>query len=133
MPQTRQRLAVLFFLFTACGPQGPNYELRTLPDGSHIKLVGISKAFFPKGEKALLLTYVTDIPLDDRAQLTREVDRIWQFFRATVESAGYTTGMIMANEPRPEGIIATYGTAAFVWQQDSDGSWRKITSENDAT
>jgi len=49
-----------------------------LPSGREVKVLGVTKMFFSKGDPALMLKYRTDLRLDDQEQLLKEVEEVWR-------------------------------------------------------
>ena len=89
-----------------------------------MKVMGVSKMFFSKGDSALMLTYRTDLHLDDKEQLRREIEEIWQAFRVDVERAGLKAAIISAHEPAKRLLIITQNKSYnFVIQKSENGSW----------
>lgn len=120
--------ALVAFLFSVglsgCNP-GPQYQVQRLPSGKELKVLGVGKMFFSGGPPALMLKYRTDLDLDDRSALEREVDEIWQHFRIDVERAGLTSAIISA-EDAPKGFIVTSNRSFnFVYRKSADGAWRR--------
>ena len=55
--------AILLSIAVACGGSPSPYQERTLPSGQTVKVLGVGKMFFTKGEAALMLKYQTDLNL----------------------------------------------------------------------
>ena len=115
----------------ACDPHSTNYQIQYLPDGTEVKIVGFSKVFFADGEQAYQMQYVTELPIDDRQLVFVEAEQIWQVFKINVEEAGYSTGMVMASEPRPPGAVATYELQVFGWRKNDQGDWERVLTNAD--
>jgi len=120
----RQAGAMLLgVLFLACGGSQPNYEVKHLPSGKDVKVLGVGKMYFSRDEPALMLKYLTDVAIDDEDALQKEVDEIWPFFRVDVEKAQLRTAIISANEP-PTGVVISESRAfTFVFKKADDGTW----------
>lgn len=60
-------------------------EFQTLqaPVGKEIKVTGIGKMDFANSDSALVMNYLTDISIDDKVALRKEVDEIWSMFQKT--------------------------------------------------
>jgi hypothetical protein len=82
---TVRRLGAILLAVVACGGSPLPYQERTLRSGQTVKILGIGKMLFTKGDSALMLKYQTDINLDDEAALHREVLAIWEVFRHDAE------------------------------------------------
>ncbi len=98
MITTRHLSAILLAVAVACGGSPPPYQERTLPSGQTVKVLGVGKMFFTKGDAALMVKYQTDLSLDDQGALHREVLAIWDVFRQDVEQAGLKGAIVSANE-----------------------------------
>lgn len=121
----RHLLAVLLAtILAACKPE-PGYYIETLPSGKQIKVLGVTKMFFAKGDPALILKYQTDLPLDDEPALTKEADEIWPSFRANVEKAGLSSGVISAATPPKGFIVTTSQSYNFVYVKSENGQWSR--------
>jgi hypothetical protein len=108
---------------TAC-TQTPPYRQQKLPSGRTIKVGGVTKMYFTKGDPALMLKYYTDLNISDADALRREVDDIWESFKIDVENAGLKSAIISANEI-PKGIISKTKGYNFVFIKQEDGFWRR--------
>ncbi len=85
-------------LALACGPAEPEYALVTAPDGLSFKLESVSEVVRPNGEAALLLSYRTDLDFADGRALESEIERVWGYLRAEVESRGLKAALIRASQ-----------------------------------
>src|SRR5207247_631318 len=54
MIATRHLSAMILALAVACGGSPPPYQERTLPSGQTVKVLGVGKMFFTKGDAALM-------------------------------------------------------------------------------
>ena len=118
--------AILLSIAVACGGSPSPYQERTLPSGQTVKVLGVRKMFFTKGEAALMLKYQTDLNLDDQGALHREVLAIWDVFRQDVERAGLKGAIVSANE-RPVSHLfwSSNRSFNFVFERTEDGTWRE--------
>ncbi len=122
-------LALAISLLTSCGSAEPPYTVRRLPSGREVKVLGVGKMFFAKGDPALMLKYRTDLHVEDKDELRREVDEIWQAFRVDVERAGLKAAIISAHEPSTRlFIITTNKSYNFVIQKSDAGKWEFLDS-----
>jgi len=55
--------ATILTILLGCGGSPPPYQERTLPSGQTVKVLGVGKMFFTKGDAALMLKYQTDLNL----------------------------------------------------------------------
>jgi hypothetical protein len=126
--------AILLAVVVACGGSPPPYQERTLPSGQTVKILGIGKMFFSKGDSALMLKYQTDLNLDDEPALHREVLAMWEVFRHDAEGAGLKAAIVSANE-RPVSHIfwSSNRSFNFVFEQVADGTWREAEGKASPT
>jgi hypothetical protein len=114
-------LTVIFFITSCTG--GPQYTIQKLPSGREIKVVGITKISFTKGDPALMLSYQTDLPINDLLALRKEAEEIWPVFRINVEQA-QLKGAIISARQAPSGIfIKTSRLYNFTIVKHEDDSW----------
>src|SRR5882724_7314465 len=64
-----------------------NYTLFKLPSGREIKITFSGKMNSASSDPALVMNYLTDVSIDDKVALRREVDEIWSVFQHDVENA----------------------------------------------
>ena len=122
--------AVLVLAVTSCNAAAPAYSVYQLPSGRHVKVIGVGKMSFSKGDPALMLKYQTDLTIQEAEQLRREVDEIWQVFRVDVERAGMRAAIISANEaPRRFLIVTTNKSYNFVIQRTHTGNWEFLSDQ----
>jgi hypothetical protein len=117
-------LSTLILLLAGCGSADTGYTVHRLPSGREVKVLGMSKMFFSKGDPALMLKYQTDLRLEDQAQLRKEVEEVWQAFRTDVEQAGLKVAIISVHEPPKRLlIVSTNKSYNFVIQKSPEGTW----------
>ena len=58
-----------------CGSADTGGTVHRLPSGRAVKVLGVTKMFFSKGDPAPMLKYRTDLRLDEQEQLRKEVER----------------------------------------------------------
>jgi hypothetical protein len=75
-----------------------------------------------------MLQYQTDLKVSDLPALKAEVSEIWPEFRKDVESGGFQSAIISANEVPQGFLIKKSQSYNFVFERGSDGNWR--ASEN---
>lgn len=111
----------------ACSRQST--PLAKLPSGKQIRITGEKTVHIPNGTVALVLSCETDISIDDKLDLRKEVDEIWTMYSNTVESVGMTNGVIRMTHPEASGLV-TYGKSYdFVFEKRSDGQWHCLQDE----
>jgi hypothetical protein len=117
-------LAAMVLTLTGCGSADTGYTVHRLPSGREVKVLGVSKMFFSKGDPALMLKYRTDLRLEDQEQLRKEVEEVWQAFRVDVEQAGLKAAIISVHEPPKRVlIVSTNKSFNFVIQKSAAGNW----------
>jgi hypothetical protein len=110
-------VACLVLLFPT---QAPSY---TLPSGKQIRILSVIPAYFPKGPPTLIMNCETDIRIEDKAALRKEVDEIWEIFRNDVESAHMTMAAIRISHNEVPGFITAGEGYGFVYEKRADGKW----------
>ena len=114
----------LALALASCNAAPPPHSVYQLPSGRQVKVIGMGKMFFSKGEPALMLKYQTDLPTQDVPQLRREAEEIWQVFRIDVEREGLKAAIISANEaPRRFLLVSSSKGHNFVIQKTDGGKW----------
>jgi hypothetical protein len=118
-------LALLAFL-VSCSSSAQVVKEATLPSGKKIKILGVAQMHFTNGgPPGLMLNYQTTLKITETEALRKEVDEIWPIFKANVEQAGLTVGMVRANEvPQGNSFITTNEAFTFVFRKQPDGSWK---------
>jgi len=124
MARTGILLWVILLLLPADSRAQTHYRLLKLPSGKEIKLLGIGR-FSPSPERTvLMLKYETDLNIDDKQALRKEVDEIWAGFRLSVEKENMNEAIISANEPLKGGFGRSYD---FEYRKSPDGTWQMIS------
>jgi hypothetical protein len=85
---------------------------------------------FPKGDSALVLNYQTDIPIEDKVVLRKEVDEIWGVFQKDVEAANLKGGVIRATHLEGNGLVQNGKGYGFVFVKREDGNWHCLEDDN---
>ena len=113
---------ILLIICAGCRSQLPKQKSTKLPSGKEINVTSIIRMDFPNSEPGLVMSYLTDISIDDKVALRKEVDEIWSLFKKDVEDAGLRTGIIRATHM--EGTFVKSGKGyGFVFQKRDDGKW----------
>ena len=121
----RSKLSILLMLVMAslnCGGTD-NFKATKLPSGKEIKIKLIIKTDFPNSDPALLMDYLTEIPIDDKAALRKEIDEIWSVFQADVENARLKAGVIRATHNEGFGFFKSSKGYGYVFVKRDDGQW----------
>ena len=128
--KTKLSMALLLLLtFAACGSQAQNYKLFKLPSGKEIKITGMGKMDFPNSDPALVMNYLTDISIDDKVALRKEVDEIWSVFQKDVENAKLKAGVIRATHVEGSGFVKSGQGYGFVFVKRDDGKWHCLDGD----
>jgi len=78
---------------------------------------------FTQAPPALVLSYQTDLKINQTEALRKEVGDIWKDFQKDVDQAKLASAIIMANEV-PSGRLVQRGRSYnFVFKRNPDGSW----------
>jgi hypothetical protein len=124
-------VAMLFFTGLGCGsrlPAAPLHpdELLKLPDGRQVKVLSVSKFEYDKGVMALMVRYETKLSIDQRKELSQEVDDVWRLAQKEVDHLGYSEAILSSNEV-PKGIFLTASrTMNFIFEKGADGQWTRL-------
>lgn len=124
-------LTVLLLAGISCGSQTKNSNAFKLPSGKEIKVTGIGKMDFPNSDPALVLNYQTDISIDDKTALRKEVDEIWQVFQKDVENANLKAGVIRATHVEGTGLVKSGKGYGFVFVKRDDGKWHCLDDDKE--
>ena len=116
-------LAVLTCLLVGCGEKLPPYMEMRLPSGRMVKVQSYLPENLFTGEKALLLKYVPDAPLEDEAALDAEVASLWkEVMQDVLKRPGARLVLIRAISQAPAGW-AEGPQVQYVYRLQPDGSW----------
>ena len=88
------------------------------------RVTGVQKMDFPNGDSALVLNYETDIPIENKESLRKEVNIIWQNFQKDVEKANVKSGVIRATHYEGTGFVRQGKGFGFVFTKGDDGNWQ---------
>jgi hypothetical protein len=124
-------LLIFVLASLSCTSQTQNYKLFKLPSGKEIKITGINKMNFPNSDPALVMNYFTDISIDDKAALRKEIDEVWAVFQTDVENAHLKSGVIRATHVEGTGLVKSGRGYGFVFVKREDGKWHCL--EDDKT
>src|SRR5262245_37541311 len=117
-------VTMLLLALGGCGSTEPGYTVHKLPSGREVKVLGMTKMFFAKGDSALVLKYRTALKLDDHEQLRKEVEEVWQAFRGDVEREGLKAAVISVQETPKRVLIMTKSRGYnFVVKKSDAGAW----------
>ena len=122
----------LIFLLLAsfsCGGNAQNFKSYKLASGKEIKVTGVGKMGFPGSDAALVMDYLTDISIDDKAALRKEVDEIWDVFQKDVENAHLKAGVIRATHVEGSGFVKKGTGYGFVFVKRADEKWHCLDDD----
>ena len=105
----------------ACSSQAQNFKSFKLPSGKEIKITGMVKMNFPNSDPALVLNYLTDIPIENRVELRKEIDEVWSVFRIDVEKAKLNAGVIRVTHMEGSGFVKSGKGYGYVFVKRDDG------------
>lgn len=117
------RLAVALSILVSCisCSTQPNYRAFKLPSGKEIKITSMVKMDFPNSDPALVLSYLTDIKIQDRVELRKEIDEVWSVFQKDVENAKLKAGVIRATHTEGSGFVKSGAGYGYVFVKRDDG------------
>ena len=122
-------LTLLLLSALSCGSNAPNFKSYQLPSGKEIKVTGVVKMDFPNSDPALVMNYLTDISIDDKTALRKEVDEIWDVFQKDVENAHLKGGVIRATHVEGTGFVKSGKGYGFVFVKRDDGKWHCLDDD----
>src|SRR5215510_1341012 len=124
---------VTLLTFTVCcaGGSAQNSQTYNLPSGKQIKVNGVGKMDFPNGDSALVMNYETEIPVENKEALRKEVDEIWSVFQKDVEKAEVKAGVIRATHYEGSGLVRDGKGFGFVFVKGDEGKWHLLDDEKD--
>jgi len=100
-----------------------------LPSGKEIKITSVNKMAFKNSESALVLNYQTDIPVENKDVLRKEVDEIWAVFQKDVEAENLNVGIIRAVHVEGSGLVRNGKGYGFSFVKREDGQWHSTEDE----
>lgn len=124
----------LIFLLLAsfsCGGNAQNFKSYKLASGKEIKVTGLGKMSFPNSDVALVMDYLTDISIDDKVALRKEVDEIWDVFQKDVENAHLKAGVIRATHVEGSGFVKKGNGYGFVFVKRADERWHCLDDDKE--
>ena len=124
-------LPILLLASLSCRSNSQNFKVFKLPSGKEIKVTGMGKMDFPNSDPALVLNYQTDISIDDKAALRKEVDEIWGVFQKDVENAKLKAGVIRATHVEGTGMVKSGKGYGFVFAKRDDGKWHCLDDDKE--
>jgi len=120
--ETRVGLLMALSLCAGCGG-GPPTRPQALTSGRTIRVISVGQMHFQKSGPALVLSYQTDLKIDQAAELRREVTEVWRDFRKEAERSKMAAAIIMVNEVPTGRFIQQGRSYNFVFERKPDGTW----------
>ena len=96
----------------------------TLPSGHKIRVKFAGPVYFSEGPPFFVMECDTEIPMEQRAELRKEVDEIWEIFKNNAEAAHLTSAVIRMNHNEGTGIITRGNGFGFAYEKQADGKWQ---------
>jgi hypothetical protein len=101
-------------------------QVLKLSGGQTVTVLSVSKFEYEKGVMALMVRYETKLSVDQRKELSQEVDEVWRLAQKEVERLGYSEAILSSNEV-PKGIFLTASrTMNFIYEKGADGQWTRL-------
>jgi hypothetical protein len=123
-------VGLLLLILSGCSVnRKPDSQVFKLPSGKQVKITGMKKMDFANSDPALVLNYQTEIPIDDRVALRKEVDEIWGVFQRDVEAANLKGGVIRATHLEGSGLVRNGKGYGFVFVKREDGTWHCLEDD----
>jgi hypothetical protein len=126
-------VAVLFVIMLGCTSSHPQSEHSQPPSSPrNIRVTSVGKIHFSNDDPALVMEYETEIPIEDKESLRKEVDAIWERFQKDVEKAQVKSGVIRATHYESSGLFGLIRKGkgfGFVFTKDADGKWRLLEDD----
>ena len=111
-----------------CGPAIPDYQLAQFPSGRALRVLSIDDMPLEGDAAGLRFAYETDLALDDRLALFREVEAIWDEFRFAEEVAGKSLIVIKATTQEAPGWSRERTGVEYAIRLEPDGRWQFVNS-----
>ena len=96
----------------------------TTPSGRAVKLERITSVERPSGERALMLSYRTQVDVADVASLRAEIRDVWGYLQPRVEERELRVAIIRATDWDEPGWERTGRAVQYVIARQPDGVWR---------
>lgn len=132
MPRQLSRIssiATLVVMLCSCGPAISEHRLIELPSGRTLRVLSIRDVPLDGDRAALRLAYETDLALDDRLALFREVEAIWDEFRSTEAAAGKAVAVIEATTPEARGWSRERKAVKYTLRLGPEGRWSFVNAD----
>ncbi|EDY81611.1 hypothetical protein VDG1235_1229 [Verrucomicrobiia bacterium DG1235] len=73
-----------------------------------------------------MMTYVTDLDIEDLDSVQREVDRIWPWYQTIVEKRGYEVGGVSAASVVKEEFMRNETKNYTFIYEKKNGTWKQL-------
>lgn len=117
-------LALMSIGCTTDNRQGNPFQL---PSGRVIRVLAVAPLHYTNGNPpSLMFQYQTDLQVSDIEALRKEVDEIWPVLQIDADRGKYKSAIVSAREI-PHGLFIKNSKGFnFVYEQGSDGTWRRL-------
>jgi hypothetical protein len=119
--------ALLISTFGCCGRNAQNMRTYTLSSGKQVKVEGVKKMNFPN-LSMVEIDYETEIPIEKKEALRKEVDEVWSIFQKDVEGAETKVGIIQATSCSLGGLVRQQARYGFLLSE-RDGKWHPLEED----
>jgi hypothetical protein len=100
-----------------------------LPSGKKIRVKFAGPVYFSEGPTSFVMECDTEIPIEERAELRKEVDEIWDIFKGNAEAAHLTHAVIRMNHPEGTGTFTRGKGFGFGFEEQADGKWKCVNDQ----
>lgn len=84
---------------------------------------------FPNSGSGLVLNYETDISIEDKVALCKEVGELWEVFQKDDEASQLKAGVIRATHVEGSGLVQSGMGYGFVFAKRDDGRWHCLEDD----
>ncbi len=118
-------LAAGLLILCSCAGPGGNRPVMRLPSGDQVRVIKTGP-IFGAGAKGIgvMFQYETDLKISDTTALRREAGEVFSMIQPDAERAHETSVIVSALEKPTGFIVKSSHGYNFVFQRQSDGSWR---------
>jgi hypothetical protein len=121
-------LIVVCVWTSGCSRHSPSATATLSPSG--VNLTSIGPTHLPDGESALLMECETGMPIVDRQDARKELDKSWAaFLQENANRMGATNCLARISHRGGSGLFAHSQSYGFVFQKTADGQWHYLYDE----
>ncbi|MDQ8205845.1 hypothetical protein [Pelagicoccus sp. SDUM812003] len=118
-------LAMVLALLAGCTNK-VRTETVILENGEEVRVRQILPIVVGDGTRVLMMTYVTDLNIEDVDSVQREADRIWPWYQSIVEKRGYEVGGVQAASIVKEGFMYNETKNYTFIYQKKNNRWEQL-------